>query len=111
MPSSATKYLVLPVLFALGACFQGTGGEWFKPGVESGATNRELANCQSNARLVVGEEAKIDQDIAASRGSDWQKTGSYGSNTQQMNQSAAKRQAEMVGRCMRNKGFVQPAAK
>lgn len=111
MPSPATKYLVLPVLFALSACFQGTGGEWFKPGVESGATARELSACQSGARMVGAEEAKIDQDIAASRGSDWQKTGSYASNTQQMAQSAAQRQAEMTGRCMRNKGFTQPAAK
>mgnify|MGYP000880705463 FL=1 len=111
MPSPATKYVVLTLFFALGACFQGTGGEWFKPGVESGATARELSACQSGARMVGAEEAKIDQDIAASRGSDWQKTGSYSANTQQMAQSAATRQAEMVGRCMRNKGFTQPAAK
>ena len=111
MPSSGAKYLVLPLLFALSACFQGTGGEWFKPGTESGATTRELAACQRDARYIGNEEAKIDQDIAASRGTDWQRTGSYSSNTQQMAQSAAKRQAEMVGRCMRNKGFTQPAAK
>jgi len=96
---------------ALGACFQATGGEWFKQGVDSGVTTRELAQCQRDARLVGNEEAKIDQDIAASRGTDWQRTGSYNANTQQMAQSAAKRQAEMVGRCMRNKGYSQPGAK
>ncbi|MCC7049534.1 MAG: hypothetical protein IT562_22685 [Alphaproteobacteria bacterium] len=96
------------ICFAVSACFQSGGGEWFKPGVAGDLTARDLAQCQRDARLVVGEEGKIDQDIIASRGADWQASGSYAANTSQMAQSSDKRRVEMVGRCMRNKGYTQP---
>lgn len=105
------RFLALGLCFGLGACFQASGGEWFKPGVESGATTRALSQCQTEARALGREEGKIDQDITASRGSDWQMTGSYGANTSQMADSNAKRQATYVDRCMKAKGFTQPAAK
>jgi hypothetical protein len=102
---------IVPALVACLAvcgCFQSSGGEWFKQGVASQTTARDLADCQRRARAVVGEESKIDQDIAASRGADWQASGSYASNVGQMAQSSEKRRQEMVGRCMRNKGYTQP---
>jgi hypothetical protein len=92
----------------LSACFQSSSGEWFKQGVASNVTARDLAQCQRDARAVAGEEGKIDQDIAASRGADWQASGSYASQTSQLAQSSEKRRLEMVGRCMRNKGYTQP---
>ena len=108
---AAARLTAGALCLSLCACFQGTGGEWFKQGAESNATARDLAQCQRDARLVAGEEGKIDQDIIASRGADWQASGSYAANTSQMAQSSEKRRTEMVGRCMKGKGYTQPAAK
>src|SRR5215813_5566512 len=106
MQSMAAKITGLFLCVGLGACFQASGGEWFKPGVEGGATTRALSQCQTDARALGREEAKVDQDITASRGTDWQMTGSYGANTSQMADSNAKRQATYVERCMKAKGFT-----
>lgn len=97
----------------LSGCFQSgpSSGEWVKPGVDGSMTARDLSYCQREARLVTREESKIDQDIIASRGSDWQTTGSYSSNVAQMRDRSAVREREMVGRCMRNRGYSQGVAK
>ncbi len=108
MVRARTTFGMCLICLVLSACFQASGGEWFKPGVAGDLTARDLAQCQRDARLVAGEEGKIDQDIIASRGADWQASGSYAANTSQMAQSSDKRRAEMVGRCMRNKGYAQP---
>ena len=108
MVSLRAKIAIGLICLTLSACFQGTGGEWFKQGVESNVTARDLIQCQRDARLVAGEEGKIDQDIIASRGADWQASGSYAANTSQLGQSSEKRRNEMVGRCMHNKGYIQP---
>jgi hypothetical protein len=99
---------VVLACLGLSACLWSSSGEWFKQGAGSDVTARDLAQCQRDARAVVGEESKIDQDIVASRGADWQASGSYASQTAQLARSSEKRRQEMVGRCMRNKGYVQP---
>lgn len=108
MTSFPARFAIPLLCLGLCACFWSSSGEWFKQGVASDVTARDLAQCQRGARAVAGEEAKIDQDIATTRASDWQASGSYAAQTGQMNQSAEKRRAEMVGRCMRNKGYAQP---
>ena len=96
----------------LSGCFQSgpSSGEWVKQGVDGSMTARDLSYCQREARLVTREESKIDQDIIASRGSDWQTTGSYNANVAQMRDRSAVREREMVGRCMRNRGYSQGVA-
>jgi hypothetical protein len=103
----------LAIGLALSGCFASgpSTGEWVKQGVEGNITARDLSMCQREARLVTREESKIDQDIIASRGSDWQTTGSYSSNVSQMRDKSAAREQEMVGRCMRNRGYAQGVAK
>lgn len=98
---------------ALAGCFWSapSSGEWFKQGADGGATARDLSYCQREARLVTREESKIDQDIIASRGSDWQTTGSYSSNVAQMRDKSAAREREMAARCMRNRGYSQGKTK
>ena len=95
----------------LGGCFATGSSEWGKAGVDSQVAARDLGVCQRESRLVTREEGKIDQDIVASRGSDWQTTGSYASNVAQMRDSGAARQREMIARCMKTKGYSQGAAK
>jgi hypothetical protein len=99
---AAAIFCLLPA-----ACFQASGGEWAKQGVDGNIAARDLGLCQREARLQAGAEAKIDQDIIASRGTDWQRTGSYAGNVDQLNASNATRERDMVARCMKSKGYAQ----
>ncbi len=102
---------------ALAGCYTVTGGgdntsrgEWAKPDTDSAKTARELSACQIESRRIAGADSRIDQDIAAARGEDWQRSGSYSANMAQMNESVAIRQRQYVASCMKAKGFSQPGA-
>jgi len=86
-------------------------GEWAKAGADGARTARDLSACQADARRAGGSESRINQDIAATRGDDWQRSGSYAANVSQMNERGAVRERQYVAACMRAKGYAQPAAK
>jgi len=109
--SLSRAMLCVLICLAVSGCFRSGSGEWFKQGTDSSVAARDQGYCQREARLVTREESKIDQDITASRGSDWQTTGSYASNVAQMRDSGAAREREMVARCMRARGYAQGTAK
>jgi hypothetical protein len=103
---------------ALAGCLTLTGGgddaprgEWAKAGADSARTARDLSACQADARRTGGSESRINQDIAATRGDDWQRSGSYAANVSQMNERTAVRERQYVAACMKAKGYAQPAAK
>ncbi len=103
---------------ALAGCLTLTGGgddtkrgEWAKADADSARTTRDLSACQSDARRAAGPEANINQDIAAARGDDWKRSGSYSSNVSQMGQRNAAREGQYVAACMKAKGYTQPGAR
>ncbi|MGQ0675594.1 MAG: hypothetical protein ACT4N4_05840 [Rhodospirillales bacterium] len=103
---------------ALAGCLTLTGGgdgaprgEWVKADADSQRTARDLSACQIDARRAAGPEAKINQDIAAARGEDWQRSGSYAANVSQMGERGAARERQYVAACMKAKGYAQPAAR
>lgn len=103
---------------ALAGCLTLTGGgddtkrgEWAKAGADSARTARDLSACQIDARRAAGPEGNINQDIAAARGDDWKRSGSYGSNVSQMGARNAAREGQYVAACMKAKGYTQPAAR
>ena len=105
---TCARRAALLLALAPAACFQATSGQWAKEGVDSAVVAHDQAVCQREARQLAGAEAHIDQDIIASRGEDWQRTGSYAGNVAQMNESNAARERAMVDRCMRAQGYIQP---
>jgi hypothetical protein len=103
---------------ALAGCLTLTGGgddaprgEWAKADADSARTARDLSACQSDARRAAGPESRINQDIAAARGDDWQRSGSYSANVSQMGERSAARERQYVAACMKAKGYTQPAAR
>jgi hypothetical protein len=103
---------------ALSGCLTFTGGaddtprgEWAKADTDSARTARDLSACQIDARRAAGPEGRINQDIAAARGEDWQRSGSYSANVSQMGERSAARERQYVAACMKAKGYTQPAAR
>lgn len=103
---------------ALAGCLTLTGGgggaprgEWVKADADNARTARDLSACQIDARRAAGPEARINQDIAAARGDDWQRSGSYGANVSQMGERGAARERQYVAACMKAMGYTQPAAR
>src|ERR1044071_5520076 len=56
----------------LGGCASGAG-EWTKPGADEATVAQVYRSCRSLSEETVGPEIGINQDILASRGSDWQR--------------------------------------
>lgn len=83
-------------------------GEWAKADADSARTARDLSACQIDARRAAGPEGNINQDIAAARGDDWKRSGSYTSNVSQMGQRNAAREGQYAAACMKAKGYKQP---
>ena len=99
----------LALLFAgCAAIGNGGGSAWTKPGADAAATARDYADCQAMAASAVRTEGDIDEDIAATRGGDWQRTGAGRVETRTMRDHTRDRAAGIVESCMRAKGFTPP---
>jgi hypothetical protein len=94
------------VLACIVLVLAGCGGvAWVKPGASPETAKAELADCESEARAATRHDRAIDSDILASRGNDWQRAGTLGTNQAQMGQSLQARSDQITARCMSAKGF------
>jgi len=103
---SATKYLfpALGLALILAAC--SSKPQWVKPGTASDVVSDDLAECRAYANAASRQEAAIDQDILATRGTDWQRK-----NTLQAKKSTFALQdkghtREIIENCMNVKGYA-----
>jgi hypothetical protein len=94
-------------LLALAAC---AGGEarWTKSGTDANATYADYEECRSASRAATQRDAGIDADILATRGLDWQNTGTLNLHEDEMAWSTGKRAQHIIATCMTAKGY-QPA--
>ena len=83
-------------------------GGWNKTGADATASAREYQDCRATAESAVKTDADIDQDIRATRGSDWQRAAGVRLETQAMQEHTSGRADAIVGACMRAKGFAEP---
>ncbi len=90
----------------LAAC--AAAGNWTKAGADAAATAQEYQDCRAIAATAVKSDADIDQDILATRHSDWQRAGVVRVETGNMQEHTRDRAAAIVESCMRAKGFVKP---
>jgi hypothetical protein len=93
------------VLFLLADC--GGGGDWIKSGGDEAAAAREFQDCRALAGDAVRTDADIDQDILATRQSDWQRAGVVRQQTRVMHEQTRDRAAALIESCMKAKGFSQ----
>src|SRR3954451_10015325 len=99
------RLLLLLFLFPLAAC--GGAGDWAKAGGDEAAAAREYADCRALAGGAVKTDADIDQDILATRQSDWQRAGVVRQQTRVMQEQTRDRAAAIIESCMKAKGFSQ----
>ncbi len=83
-------------------------GNWTKPGVNAAATAKEYRDCRTLAGSAVKTDSDIDQDILATRSTDWQRSGVVRVETQNQLDQTRDRATAIVGSCMRAKGFAKP---
>jgi hypothetical protein len=99
-----TGCLVPALCLALAACTGGTG--WIKAGSEAADTERDYRECRDAAASAVSTQVDIDQDIAATRASDVQRSEIMQQQARTTRELTSDRAAAIVATCMHAKGFV-----
>lgn len=94
----------LAVVVMLGGCASGAA-EWTKPGADEAAVAQAYRSCRELAEERVGPEIGINQDILATRGTDWQRAQTGGAQTRTMTEMTRDRAAAIVASCMTAYGF------
>ena len=94
----------LAVTVLLGGCTSGAA-EWTKPGADEAAVAQAYRSCRELADERVGPEIGINQDILATRGTDWQRAQIGGVRTRTMNEMTRDRADAIVASCMNAYGF------
>ena len=98
------RLAAIATLVGLAACASGARN-WAKPGVSDSQRAADYAECRSEMRAVNKQNDDIDQDITASRGSDWRRLGQYNSQQSQLSQSDSDYAARLMRSCMKDKGY------
>jgi hypothetical protein len=88
----------------LGGCASGAG-EWTKPGADEAAVAQAYRSCRDLADARVGPEIGINQDILATRGTDWRRSQTGNLETRTMTEMTRDRAAAIVASCMAAYGF------
>ena len=94
-------------LSGLAACASGGERNWGRPGVSDSQRSADYSQCRSEMRAVSKQSDDIDQDITASRGSDWRKLGQYNSQQSQLAGVDSDYAARVLRDCMKDKGYQQ----
>jgi hypothetical protein len=81
--------------------------EWTKTGADDQTIARELADCNAQANAALASEQGINQDISATLGRNWSLSSTQGIEAQSMRQQAAGYADQVLGNCMRAKGFTR----
>jgi hypothetical protein len=94
----------LAVAALLGGCGPGAA-EWTKPGADEAAVAQAYRSCRSLAEQRVGPEIGINQDILATRGTDWRRSQIGNLEARTMTEMTRDRAAAIVASCMSAYGF------
>jgi hypothetical protein len=100
LPRLAAAALAL----VLGGCL---GPTWAKPGVGPEEAAADYSQCNALAQGAVARDSNIDTDILASRGLDWQNSGTLGVHRATMASETSTRSADVLRSCMLAKGYTQ----
>ena len=82
-------------------------GDWAKAGGDEAGATREYADCRALAGGAVQTDADIDQDILATRQTDWQRAGVVRQQTRIMHEQTRDRAEAIIESCMKAKGYSQ----
>jgi hypothetical protein len=79
---------------------------WSKPGADPAAVERVYGECLDAVNTVTDKDFNIDQDIAAGRGGDFQRSNFGGTSVRDSQQYSSDRAQTMLSSCMRAQGFT-----
>jgi hypothetical protein len=103
---SASKYLFPAVALALILAACSSKPQWVKPGTGSDVVSDDLEECRAYATAASRQEAAIDQDILASRGTDWQHNNVLQAKKSTFALQDKGRTREIIASCMNAKGYA-----
>ncbi len=83
------------------------GGQWTKAGVSREKAAQDYSDCTRLAEAANQRDSNIDTDILASRGTDWQRSGTLGIRRETYADSNRARSSDIITRCMIGKGYTQ----
>ena len=100
------KYLfpVLGLALLLAAC--SSKPQWVKPGASSDAVSDDLAECRALASTATRRDAAIEQDILATRGTDWERNNTLQAKKQTFAVQDQGHTRDIVADCMSAKGYA-----
>ncbi|HUZ71414.1 MAG TPA: hypothetical protein VMU87_00385 [Stellaceae bacterium] len=89
-------------------CLAGCAGapQWTKQGVTPQVAASDYADCRRQAQAATRRDANIDADILASRGRDWQQSGTLSTHQTMFGATATRQQDDVVKACMIAKGYA-----
>jgi hypothetical protein len=82
-----------------------SAGAWTRPGVDAATVGSAYDDCLNVANSATEKDFNIDQDIAASRGSDLQHSDFAGAPSRAAQQNDRDRDQAVLSSCMETKGF------
>ena len=94
----------LVVALALGAC-AGTAS-WTKQGVTDQAAAADYAECNSLAQEATRRASNIQADILASRGQDWERSGTLDTHRAVFAAETGPQASDVLKSCMIGKGYA-----
>ena len=100
------RAMLLVLLSGLAACISREAA-WYRPSTPDPVRARDYADCRAEAQSLAGSQLGVDQDIAASRGSDWERTGQYDARVEANSASDAAAFSSALSTCMSDKGYRQ----
>jgi uncharacterized protein YjbI with pentapeptide repeats len=78
---------------------------WTRPGADAATVESAYDDCLNVANSATQKDFDIDQDIAASRGSDLQHSEFAGASLRDAQQTSRDRDQAVLSSCMETKGF------
>lgn len=93
----------LASLLMLAACASPT---WTNPNVTPEQAKNDYSECNAMAQDANARDAAIQQDILASRGQDWQRSGTLGTHQDVFAAETQQRTGDIVRNCMLAKGYT-----
>jgi len=94
----------LALTLCLGACIGAP--RWTKEGIAPQAAAADLAVCRGEAQEATRRDNNISADIMASRGLDWQNSGTLSTHQEMFAAQNAQQTDDVVKSCMIAKGYV-----
>jgi hypothetical protein len=100
------RHVLMGVLIVcLASCATGFT-RWTKPGASAEVTERALGQCENAALATMRTERNVDADILASRGDDWQRSGTLITERTMMRTQDRAMASKLVEDCLADKGYL-----